>query len=326
MKLRRFFALVIPVVALGIGARVMRMRQPDVWKPNAPTPLLSADGSRLVTISSSTTEESLRVWNVPERREMQVPSSGDKSRHFWKMLAVSPDGRDAALLAVQLSSSKMSFWLEEWDISRDPMRLKWRMPVGDRTVATFASGRLVTFQDSVVKTYDARGKIVSKVKLAGFSPNQVLTSKALSPDGSLIVDGTNLILYDAHSGQVLRQLSKTHPDFNTDSYDFSFAPDHRFLMAEDASGASPVRMLWNVKDGRIEQKDFRVDGFWTAQGHDQVQRDGRVEDVATRRKIATIPLPISGASVTDIQTSVDSQVIVVQRNDGSVWIQNPRWF
>ena len=329
MNFRRVALFLIPVVALGIVARVVRMKQPAIWNlPSGTKVMLAPNGSRLVCDPHGFT--SVSIWDVPLRREIaRIPFRRGYTDHV-SVQAISADGRSVALWRVSGGArSPFQQALDVWDVSVSPPRLRWRKPQnGEWSSIVFVDEDLRVLQGSVIKTFDERGKLKSSTTLIGLKPDDILNPAAFSPDGSLLVDGTNLRVFDARNGKLVRRLKNSSADqFFTD---FSFAPDNNFLLAIPsalASFAAPTRVVWNLQNGQPKTQQSQTTEFWTARGHNRIRFDGRVENVETRQKLTGISLPTRGKPVSNIQISRDDKVVIVQTPDGKVWIQQPsRWF
>jgi hypothetical protein len=251
----------------------------------------SSDGRRL---ASGSWDQTVKLWDVPTGKELNVVGSKMSKMKEVQAVAFSRDGH---WLAVENSNDTVTLWdaTTETETHTLPSNKPLR-PLGKNWVYSIAfspDGRWLAsgVDDKTVRIWDVRsGRAVRD--LTGLRRSVIYA--AFSPDGRWLASGDDdksIRIWEVSSGKEIRRLTGGH---KKPIYAVAFSPNGRWLAS---ASADKTIKLWDIEAGRevqtltghgdqVTSVSYSPDGRWLASG----SRDKTIKiwDVETGQELQTL--------------------------------------
>jgi hypothetical protein len=250
----------------------------------------SSDGRRL---ASGSWDQTVKLWDVPTGKELNVVGSKMSKMKEVQAVAFSRDGH---WLAVENSNDTVTLWdaTTETETHTLPSNKPLR-PLGKNWVYSIAfspDGRWLAsgVDDKTVRIWDVRsGRAVRD--LTGLRRSVIYA--AFSPDGRWLASGDDdksIRIWEVSSGKEIRRLTGHKKPI----YAVAFSPNGRWLAS---ASADKTIKLWDIEAGRevqtltghgdqVTSVSYSPDGRWLASG----SRDKTIKiwDVETGQELQTL--------------------------------------
>jgi WD40 repeat protein len=201
-------------------------------------------GGRYLASSQSDSRDhgTIRVWALPERKELQAVATGGGNPDF----VLSPEGRR---LAVKVSERKVGnswkWYVDVWDL-RERLRIARLPDESETTPVAFDSGGnlLYIVQDTELQVWDVLTRSL-KVKLPHENkPERVRISS--EPNIVATLSGGRVTIWDTSTGQLLSEIADAGH-----VRDLRFSSDGRYVLTGNEEGTAFLWM-WTTEDLRLE--------------------------------------------------------------------------
>ncbi len=240
-------------------AAVFNCRPGDLWR-TVFSVAVAPDGKTGLTVAAD--DRQVRLWNLADGSEVLYPAA-DRLGPFLDLTG----GLFRGLV-----------WAADFS------------PQGDR---------IVTVGGDSARLWDLRKDVAPRNReLMSFSPHGAVASAQFSPDGKYLVTGswdTSARVWDAHSGQVIRQLGveldQPQQEHRGKVNHATFSPDGQMVVTASDDGTAK---LWSTADWRLLRT---LEGHTGAVLHAVFSHDSRRVLTASRDKTARIWDAATGQSL-----------------------------
>ena len=241
-------------------AGVFECRPDDLWK-TVFSVAMAPGGKTALTVAAG--DRQVRLWNLADGSEVLYPTAADRLGPFLDLTA----GLARGLV-----------WAAEFS------------PQGDR---------IVTVGGDSARLWDLRKDVAPRNReRMSFSPHGAVASAQFSPDGKYLVTGswdTSARVWDAHSGQVVRQLGvkldQPQQEHRGKVNHATFSPDGQMVVTASDDGTAK---LWSTADWRLLRT---LDGHGGAVLHAVFSHDSRRVLTSSRDKTARVWDAATGQSL-----------------------------
>lgn len=321
MKFKFFICMLATCVAFK-GTQAAPKATSWSWPQTFDKVWASGNGTRIVLESPSfaDTDKPIQIYNASSGRQLGYISRArqpiaqqegeDQNIHQRvSVRAISSDGQHLIVQQWLLAQDKIvkDSYVEMWNIAQKP-RIEWRKRSPQCLDVRYSGKQIVVLGADELQRWSVRGKLLSRLRVAGSSD-----ANTLSSDGTYMVINTTVsTIMDTRTGRVLQTLKLPYPD---QPVSWMIGPKNLFVWGHTLTpdeGFAPWDnfAIWRLRDGKcfnvsLQNIVFSPDGsaFWDIQVR-------RFRTIATSN-IAPIPVPKAFA-----QNEAFLQAV---SDDGRVW-------